>query len=173
MLEAKPCYQVVVSHEPNAFKHACLHALSTLRRSAMSLPAASLAKEAATYQVGQRGLRPLHRFEHELPRAAALQQLHLPPDRGQSHKRCAELITSAAMCAEFQTQSEARIQLSRTNEYFPGTSERIMMISGTVNQVLTALHLVLAKMNSEKTVQETMLARCRALSTLPCTLFTR
>ena len=62
--------------------------------------------------------------------------------------------------AEFQTQSEARIQLSRTNEYFPGTSERIMMISGTVNQVLTALHLVLAKMNSEKTVQETMLARC-------------
>ena len=37
-----------------------------------------------------------------------------------------------------------------------------MMISGTVNQVLTALHLVLAKMNSEKSVQETMLARCRA-----------
>ena len=64
--------------------------------------------------------------------------------------------------AEFQTQSEARIQLSRTNEYFPGTSERIMMISGTVNQVLTALHLVLAKMNSEKTVLETMLARCVA-----------
>ncbi len=66
--------------------------------------------------------------------------------------------------AEFQTQSEARIQLSRTNEYFPGTSERIMMISGTVNQVLTALHLVLAKMNSEKTVQDTMLARCGAAS---------
>ena len=34
-----------------------------------------------------------------------------------------------------------------------------MMISGTVNQVLTALHLVLAKMNSERSVQETMLAR--------------
>ena len=69
--------------------------------------------------------------------------------------------------AEFQTQSEARIQLSRTNEYFPGTSERIMMISGTVNQVLTALHLVLAKMNSEKTVQDTMLARCRRLAPPP------
>ncbi len=67
-------------------------------------------------------------------------------------------------CTEFQTQSEARIQLSRTNEYFPGTSERIMMISGTVNQVLTALHLVLAKMNSEKTVLETMLARCARTS---------
>ena len=66
-------------------------------------------------------------------------------------------------CAEFQTQSSARIQLSRTNEYFPGTSDRIMMISGTVNQVLTALHLVLAKMSSEKLVVDTMLARCAVL----------
>lgn len=60
---------------------------------------------------------------------------------------------------EFQLQSSARIQLSRTNEYFPGTSDRVMLISGTVGQVLTALHLVLAKMSGEKIVQETMLSR--------------
>mmetsp|Transcript_11388 Transcript_11388/g.34238 ORF Transcript_11388/g.34238 Transcript_11388/m.34238 type:complete len:380 (+) Transcript_11388:2-1141(+) len=60
---------------------------------------------------------------------------------------------------EFQLQSSARIQLSRANEYFPGTSDRIMLISGSVGQVLTALHLVLAKMSSEKAVQETMLSR--------------
>jgi hypothetical protein len=64
------------------------------------------------------------------------------------------------VCAEFQTQSSARIQLSRTTELFPGTNDRIMLISGTVNQVLTALHLVLAKMSGEKLVLETMLARC-------------
>jgi RNA-binding protein Nova len=61
--------------------------------------------------------------------------------------------------AEFQTQSSARIQLSRANEYFPGTSDRVMLISGTVGQVLTALHLVLAKMSSEKAVQDTMMSR--------------
>jgi hypothetical protein len=40
--------------------------------------------------------------------------------------------------AEFQTQSSARIQLSRANEYFPGTSDRVMLISGTVGQVRPA-----------------------------------
>ncbi len=39
------------------------------------------------------------------------------------------------MRAEFQMQSSARIQLSRANEYFPGTSDRIMLISGSVGQV--------------------------------------
>jgi RNA-binding protein Nova len=41
--------------------------------------------------------------------------------------------------AEFQTQSSARIQLSRANEYFPGTSDRVMLISGTVGQVRPAV----------------------------------
>ena len=67
--------------------------------------------------------------------------------------------------AEFQNQSSARIQLSRITELFPGTKDRVMLISGTVNQVLTALHLVLAKMSGEKEVLETMLARyCLPLS---------
>ena len=71
-----------------------------------------------------------------------------------------EIPPSVCPRAEFQTQSSARIQLSRVTELFPGTNDRIMLISGSVNQVLTALHLVLAKMAGEKVVLETMMARC-------------
>lgn len=46
------------------------------------------------------------------------------------------------LCAEFQTQSSARIQLSRANEFFPGTSDRVMLISGTVGQVSCRLLLL-------------------------------
>ncbi|GMH37383.1 hypothetical protein BSKO_05256 [Bryopsis sp. KO-2023] len=45
-----------------------------------------------------------------------------------------------------QHHSCARIQLSRSNEFYPGTSERVMLISGTVKSVLTALHLILTKL---------------------------
>ena len=42
---------------------------------------------------------------------------------------------AAFLPAEFQEQSSARIQLSRTNDFFPGTSDRIMLVAGPVNQV--------------------------------------
>jgi hypothetical protein len=44
------------------------------------------------------------------------------------------------------------VQLSRANEFYPGSPEsqdRILLISGTVNQLLTALHLVLSKLKAE------------------------
>jgi RNA-binding protein Nova len=44
------------------------------------------------------------------------------------------------------------LQLSRANEYYPGSPEgqdRILLVSGTVNQLLTALHLVLSKLKAE------------------------
>ena len=50
---------------------------------------------------------------------------------------------------EFQTQSGAKIQLSRNHEYFPGTSDRIISLSGAVKEVLTAFHLILSKIISE------------------------
>jgi predicted RNA-binding protein YlqC (UPF0109 family) len=43
-------------------------------------------------------------------------------------------------------------QLSRASEFYPGSPEgqdRILLISGTVNQLLTALHLVLSKLKAE------------------------
>lgn len=46
------------------------------------------------------------------------------------------------------------MQLSKSNEFFPGSIEsqdRILLISGTVDQLLTALHLVLSKLKSEPT----------------------
>eukprot|EP00249_Psilotum_nudum_P009465 c21954_g1_i2 orf=288-1316(-) len=50
---------------------------------------------------------------------------------------------------EFQSQSGARIQLSRNHEYFPGTTERVIALSGTVGEVLRAFHLILSKLLSE------------------------
>eukprot|EP00887_Chlorella_sp_A99_P006419 scaffold3.g6419.t1 len=55
--------------------------------------------------------------------------------------------------SEIQTQSSARMQLSKANEFYPGSSsesqDRILLISGTVNQLLTALHLVLSRLRAE------------------------
>lgn len=50
---------------------------------------------------------------------------------------------------DFQSQSGARIQLSRNNEFFPGTSDRIIMISGSIDDILKAVELVLNKLISE------------------------
>lgn len=47
---------------------------------------------------------------------------------------------------ELQQNSGARIQLSRNNEFYPGTNDRVMLISGTVKSVLTALYLILTKL---------------------------
>jgi RNA-binding protein Nova len=44
------------------------------------------------------------------------------------------------------------MQLSRASEFYPGSPEgqdRILLVSGTVNQLLTALHLVLSKLKAE------------------------
>ena len=57
---------------------------------------------------------------------------------------------AGANISELQTQSGARLQLSRANEFFPGTQDRVMLASGTVNQVLTALHLVWTKIQNEQ-----------------------
>ncbi|KAL4422156.1 hypothetical protein ABPG77_006845 [Micractinium sp. CCAP 211/92] len=57
-----------------------------------------------------------------------------------------------ANITEVQTQSNARMQLSRASEFYPGSPEgqdRILLVSGTVNQLLTALHLVLSKLKAE------------------------
>lgn len=60
---------------------------------------------------------------------------------------------------EFQAQSGARIQLSLNREFFPGTNERILLLTGTVNAIITALHLILSKlMQEEPTDQELTVA---------------
>jgi RNA-binding protein Nova len=55
-----------------------------------------------------------------------------------------------ATITEFETQSGARIQLSRPKETFPGTGDRILLLTGTVNSILTALHLLLSKLAAEE-----------------------
>lgn len=49
---------------------------------------------------------------------------------------------------EFQQHSGARLQLSRNNELFPGTTERVALITGDINAILTALHLIATKLHA-------------------------
>lgn len=51
--------------------------------------------------------------------------------------------------SDFQSRSNARIQLSRNYEYFPGTSDRVIMVSGTIDEVLEAVELILTKLLNE------------------------
>ncbi|XP_076899505.1 protein BTR1-like [Bidens hawaiensis] len=51
--------------------------------------------------------------------------------------------------SDFQSRSNARIQLSRNYEHFPGTSDRIIMVSGTFDEVLDAVELILTKLANE------------------------
>ncbi|PQQ05415.1 protein BTR1 isoform X1 [Prunus yedoensis var. nudiflora] len=60
-----------------------------------------------------------------------------------------------ATITDFQSQSGARIQLSRNHEFFPGTTDRIIMVSGSINEILKAVDLVLAKLLSELYSEET------------------
>ncbi|XP_075499477.1 protein BTR1 isoform X2 [Primulina tabacum] len=55
---------------------------------------------------------------------------------------------------DIQSQSGARIQLSRNFEYFPGTSDRIIMVSGMVDEVLKAVEFIFSKLLDEFYVAE-------------------
>ncbi|KAE8721547.1 Protein BTR1 [Hibiscus syriacus] len=55
---------------------------------------------------------------------------------------------------EFQSKSGARIQLSRSHEIFPGTSDRIIMVSGAIDDILKAMELILAKLLNELNIKD-------------------
>lgn len=50
---------------------------------------------------------------------------------------------------EFQTQTGARIQLSRNGETFPGTIDRVISLAGGVEAILGALHMMIQKLAAE------------------------
>lgn len=50
---------------------------------------------------------------------------------------------------QIKSQSGARVQLSRNNEYFPGTTDRIIMVSGAVDDILKAADLILSRLLDE------------------------
>ncbi|CAN4105825.1 unnamed protein product [Withania somnifera] len=56
--------------------------------------------------------------------------------------------------SDLQSRSGARIQLSRNNEFFPGTMDRIVMVSGPMDDVLKAVDLILNKLLDESYVEE-------------------
>eukprot|EP00250_Pteridium_aquilinum_P007602 c17274_g1_i1 orf=595-1740(+) len=54
----------------------------------------------------------------------------------------------ATIC-ELQARSGAKIQLSRNHEYFPGTAERVVVLTGTTNEIMAAFKLILSKIHGE------------------------
>ncbi|KAL6784804.1 hypothetical protein ACKKBF_B03285 [Auxenochlorella protothecoides x Auxenochlorella symbiontica] len=50
---------------------------------------------------------------------------------------------------DFQAKTFARIQLSKSQEYYPGTQDRTLLISGRLKQVVAALALILDKLVGE------------------------
>lgn len=50
---------------------------------------------------------------------------------------------------QIQKNSGARVQLSRAGEFYPGTSERVLLLSGPLHSVLTAVFLMLEKLPRE------------------------
>lgn len=55
---------------------------------------------------------------------------------------------AGAAINELQLQSGARLRMSRTNQCFPGTSDRLLLISGTVGAFLTSVHLLLQRVRT-------------------------
>ena len=50
---------------------------------------------------------------------------------------------------DFQSRTYARIQLSKAAEYYPGTAERTLLVTGRLKQIIAALGLIFAKLNRE------------------------
>ncbi|EFN52097.1 hypothetical protein CHLNCDRAFT_139385 [Chlorella variabilis] len=50
---------------------------------------------------------------------------------------------------DVQARTFARIQLFKANEYFPGTMERTLLVTGRLKQVAAALGLVFSKLLSK------------------------
>lgn len=83
-----------------------------------------------------------------------------PSEEGSKTSSCLRFLVSnaaagsvigkgGATVSDFQSQSGARIQLSRNHEYFPGTTDRIILVTGSINEILTAVNLILQKLLSE------------------------
>ena len=105
----------------------------------------------AQLEVGEAAPEPALQPEPELAEAQAAEKREVADRKVVakflvSNAAAGSIIGKAgASISELQSQSGARLQLSRANEFFPGTTDRVVLASGTVNQVLTALHLVLTR----------------------------
>lgn len=56
---------------------------------------------------------------------------------------------AGANIEQLQKSSGARIQLSRSGEFYPGTSDRVLLLSGSLHSVLTAIFLILEKISRD------------------------
>lgn len=73
-----------------------------------------------------------------------------PPGASQLTPAWARDVTQAGSnINDFQAKTYARIQLSKAGEYYPGTAERTLLITGRIKQVVAALGLTLGKLLRE------------------------
>ncbi|CAN4115065.1 unnamed protein product [Withania somnifera] len=106
--------------------------------------------------------------ESHLEQSSPRKSLPLPPPPPQDHVEKATYVKflqsnaeagsiigkGGSTITEFQSRSGARIQLSRNYEVFPGTSDRIVMVSGFLDDILKAVDLILGKLLDEFYVED-------------------
>ncbi|PKA53041.1 KH domain-containing protein [Apostasia shenzhenica] len=68
---------------------------------------------------------------------------------------------------DFQSQSGARIQLSRNHEFFHGTTDRIIMISGAFSEIIKAMELILEKLLNDEEESHDIDARTKVRLVVP------
>ncbi|KAG6410090.1 hypothetical protein SASPL_128138 [Salvia splendens] len=61
---------------------------------------------------------------------------------------------SGSTINDIQSQTGARIKWSRNYEYFPGTFDRVVMVSGRVDDVLKAVNYIMSKLMIEFYVED-------------------
>jgi len=67
-----------------------------------------------------------------------------------SNAAAGSIIGKGGACiSELQQSSNSRIQLSQASDHFPGTSDRMLLVTGGIGDVLTALHLMFTKLNQD------------------------
>eukprot|EP00887_Chlorella_sp_A99_P006024 scaffold27.g6024.t1 len=64
---------------------------------------------------------------------------------------------------DFQAKTYARIQLSKSLEFYPGTQERTLLVTGRLKQVIAALSLILEKLLREGVAPLTPKSRAAAV----------
>merc|ERR1712086_753584 len=50
-----------------------------------------------------------------------------------------------ATISQFQEQSKAKIKVANSNDFFPGTSERCVLVTGSIDELISAAGLVVMK----------------------------
>jgi len=122
----------------------------------LELLKAKMADTAAQEESKKRGLEGGAESESKRPAGdgseeSALKILVSNSDAG------AVIGKAGAVINQIQTDSSARVKMSQSGDFFPGTGDRVVLITGTSTAVYEALSLIVAKLAGIETADENAL----------------